>query len=139
MIAIEKLKKKGAIPHPIQRLCVSEEGEVYIDSHAIYIKLRAESYRRKIADLAKYDGSLVLLMKRNRDKHMQRVNRSYGFNEFTLRFAKKATHIYLIDDRGEYLIPIAEIRERGQYLHFKSSGLEKQLFYSIYAIERHKI
>lgn len=138
MALLERIKKKG-VKSPMRRLSVSAEGEIFLENHSIYIKLSVDRFRRKIADLAKYNGSLVLLMRRDRDKHMQRDTRSYGFNEFTLRFAKKATHVYLIDDRGNYLIPIEEIKEQGRYLHFKQAGLERQLFFPIYSIERHRI
>lgn len=81
----------------------------------------------------------VLEITRNREKHLMKKGKAYGFNEYVMRTAKTFDKIELQDDYGTYLFPRQLILDMGSYLHFKEEGFERQLFLPLYIITNHKI
>ena len=81
----------------------------------------------------------VFEVTRNREKHLMKKARAYGFNEYVLRVAKKFDTVELTDEYGTYRIPRQLILNMGSYLHFKDEGFERQLFMPLYIINNHKI
>lgn len=100
------------------------------------LKLRAEDrYRRVgVVNLSRK----TLEVKRSRDKHLFRMNSSYGFNHKLLEEAKSFDKIRLKDEFSEWKIPTKFILENGSFLHFQGQGFELQTFVTLQQIEQFK-
>jgi hypothetical protein len=109
-----------------------KDGFLYITLH-----LKGNKGGRNIGRVRLADR--VLEVVRNRDKHLLRKAKSYGFNEYVMRTAKTFDSVELQDDYGTYLVPRQLILNMGSYLHFKDEGFERQLFLPLYIITKHKI
>lgn len=81
----------------------------------------------------------VFEVKRKRDKHLMRVNQSYGFNHKLLADAKLFDKIRLMDEHAEWLIPVSYILENGTFMNFiNKGGFELQIFIPLHTIEHFK-
>jgi hypothetical protein len=109
-----------------------KDGFLYITLHLKGSRTGRNIGRVRLADR-------VLEVVRNRDKHLLRKAKSYGFNEYVMRTAKTFDNIELQDDYGTYVIPRQLILNMGSYLHFKEEGFERQLFVPLYIITNHKV
>jgi hypothetical protein len=104
----------------------------------IYLHLASEKKNRELGVVTEAQG--VFRTNRNPDKHLFRKNNSYGFNEYVIRTAKKFDKIHLVETAGnEYLFPKDLVLEKGDYLHFKTEGFERQLFLKLSDIYPYKI
>lgn len=84
-------------------------------------------------------SSRIIMMKRERRKHLFKKTNSYGFNEYLIRNGKTFDNILLSDEDGFYLFPKEVVIENNSYLHFKSDGYEKQLFLPLEIIYAYKV
>jgi hypothetical protein len=109
-----------------------KDGFLYITLH-----LKGNKGGRNIGRVRLADG--VLEVVRNRDKHLMKKGKAYGFNEYVMRAAKTFDTIELQDDYGTYVFPRRLILDRGSYLHFKEEGFEKQLFLPLFIIQSFKV
>lgn len=109
-----------------------KDGFLYITLH-----LKGNKGGRNIGRVRIADG--VLEVVRNRDKHLMKKGKAYGFNEYVMRTAKTFDTIELQDDYGTYVFPRRLILDRGSYLHFKEEGFEKQLFLPLFIIQSFKV
>jgi hypothetical protein len=109
-----------------------KDGFLYITLH-----LKGKKGGRNIGRVRIADG--VLEVVRNRDKHLMKKGKAYGFNEYVMRTAKTFDTIELQDDYGTYVFPRRLILDRGSYLHFKEEGFEKQLFLPLFIIQSFKV
>ena len=83
--------------------------------------------RREIGYVSRENNWIV--MRRSSRKHYMRKIGGYGFNSNLLRLAKSVSNVLLIiDKKNKYLIPIGFIIKNGEYLNFKKSGFELQIF-----------
>jgi len=95
---------------------------------------------RPLRDIGIVDmGSRIIMMKRERKKHLFKKTNSYGFNEYLIRNGKTFDKILLSDEDGFYLFPKEVVIENNSYLHFKSDGYEKQLFLPLDIIYAYKV
>ncbi len=93
----------------------------------LYLHLASENKKRELGVVI--EAKKTFRINRDPDKHLFRKNNSYGFNEYVIRTAKKFDTIHLIEKGGdEYLFPKDLVLEKGDYLHFKTEGFERQLF-----------
>ena len=99
----------------------------------IYLKLNNETREREIGKV--YLKERILEIKRNREKHLFRKNKSYGFNEHVIKTGKTFDKIQLSDEQNTYLFQKELILIKGSYLHFKDLGFEKQLFLPLSEME----
>ena len=99
----------------------------------ICLKLNNETREREIGKV--YLKERILEIKRNREKHLFRKNKSYGFNEHVIRTGKTFDKIQLSDEQNTYLFQKELILIKGSYLHFKDLGFEKQLFLPLSEME----
>jgi hypothetical protein len=100
----------------------------------ICLKLNNETREREIGKV--FLKERILEIKRNREKHLFRKNKSYGFNEHVVKTSKTFDKIQLSDEQNTYLFNKELILQKGSYLHFKDLGFEKQLFLPISEIEK---
>lgn len=99
----------------------------------ICLKLNNETREREIGKV--FLKERILEIKRNREKHLFRKNKSYGFNEHVIRTGKTFDKIQLSDEQNTYLFQKELILTKGSYLHFKDLGFEKQLFLPLSEME----
>ena len=99
----------------------------------ICLKLNNETREREIGKV--YLKERILEIKRNREKHLFRKNKSYGSNEHVIRTGKTFDKIQLSDEQNTYLFQKELILIKGSYLHFKDLGFEKQLFLPLSEME----
>ena len=99
----------------------------------ICLKLNNETREREIGKV--YLKERILEIKRNREKHLFRKNKSYGFNEHVIKTGKTFDKIQLSDEQNTYLFQKELILTKGSYLHFKDLGFEKQLFLPLSEME----
>jgi hypothetical protein len=110
--------------------------KLYRQQDAIYLKLKSEGFRRKVADI--HDNTLI--MKRSSKKHLHIKMNGYGFNYLLLSTAEKVEHICLIiDNKKEYHFPISTVLDKGEFLYFKQQGFEKQIFLNINTIKEYEL
>lgn len=109
-----------------------KDGFLYITLH-----LNGSRKGRNIGRVRLADRTLEIM--RNREKHLLKKARAYGFNEYVMRTAKTFDTIELQDDYGTYVFPRQLILDRGSYLHFKEEGFEKQLFLPLFLIQSFKV
>jgi len=104
----------------------------------LYLHLASENKKRELGVVL--EPQKIFRINRNPDKHLFRKNNSYGFNEYVIRTAKKFDKIHLIETGGdEYLFPKDLVLEKGDYLHFKTEGFERQLFVKLSDLLEYKI
>lgn len=99
----------------------------------ICLKLNNETREREIGKV--YLKERILEIKRNREKHLFRKNKSYGFNEHVVKTGKTFDKIQLSDEQNTYLFQKELILTKGSYLHFKDLGFERQLFLPLSEME----
>lgn len=109
-----------------------KDGFLYITLH-----LNGSRKGRNIGRVRLADRTLEIT--RNRDKHLMKKGKAYGFNEYVMRTAKTFDAIELQDDYGTYVFPRQLILDRGSYLYFKEEGFEKQLFLPLFLIQSFKV
>ena len=102
---------------------------IIVSGNIISLKLESETKSREIGVMNLKEKYLAV--KRIREKHLLRINNSYGFNHYILLNAKKFDKIMLSDNFGRWLIPIKLILEKGSFLHFRKEGFELQIFMPI--------
>jgi hypothetical protein len=100
----------------------------------ICLKLNNETREREIGKV--FLKERILEIKRNREKHLFRKNKSYGFNEHVVKTGKTFDKIQLSDEQNTYLFNKELILTKGSYLHFKDLGFEKQLFLPLSEMEK---
>jgi len=103
------------------------------------LNIKLKKHTREIGEIiGNRKDNFYLIIKRNREKHLMRVNNSYGFNDIMLKrcINAKILYIYLYDEIGKYKIPISLILDKGTYLTFSEQGFERQIFLSLYEIEK---
>lgn len=99
----------------------------------IFLKLNNETREREIGKV--FLKERILEIKRNREKHLFRKNKSYGFNEHVVKTGKTFDKIQLSDEKNTYLFQKELILTKGSYLHFKDLGFERQLFLPLSEME----
>lgn len=109
-----------------------KDGFLYITLHLNGSRKGRNIGRVRLADR-------ILEITRNREKHLLKKARAYGFNEYVMRTAKTFDTIELQDDYGTYVFPRQLILDRGSYLYFKEEGFEKQLFLPLFLIQSFKV
>lgn len=80
----------------------------------------------------------ILQVKRDKSKHLMRINNSYGFSDLMVQNLPPDASVLVKDQDGEYLIPKRVFLQSGSYLAFKKSGYETQIFLSLDVIHRYK-
>jgi hypothetical protein len=100
----------------------------------IFLKLNNETREREIGKV--FLKERILEIKRNREKHLFRKNKYYGFNEHVVKTGKTFDKIQLSDEQNTYLFNKELILQKGSYLHFKDLGFEKQLFLPLSEMEK---
>jgi hypothetical protein len=92
---------------------------------SLYLKL-VEKSERLLGIIDKKEKTFQI--KRNREKHLFKRNKSYGFNHYVLKNAKTFDKIYLLDDINSWIIPVKFILENGSFMQFQQQGFELQIF-----------
>jgi len=92
---------------------------------SLYLKL-VEKSERLLGIIDKKEKTFQI--KRNREKHIFKRNKSYGFNHYVLKNAKTFDKIYLLDDVTSWIIPVKFILENGSFMQFQQQGFELQIF-----------
>lgn len=95
----------------------------YIDENSVYLKLAKESKARFIG--FKLDNKITIF--RDRKKHVLNVNNSYGFNIEIFK-SLNIEQIVLFEDKKIFNFTLHFLEQAGEYLHFKETGFEKQIF-----------
>lgn len=101
----------------------------------IILKLKKENKKREIGIISIKERTLYI--NRSREKHLFRKNNSYGFNDYIIKESRTFDHVRLNDEFITALIPKKVIIEKGNYLHFKEIGFERQLFLSLDEISKY--
>lgn len=99
----------------------------------IYLKLAKEDKNRT---LGKVKGD-VFYTKRVRERHLLKVNQSYGFS-INIIEQLGVNFIELYEDSGIFKFPVDVLRQFGDYLHFKDEGFERQLFLPLAVIDKYR-
>jgi hypothetical protein len=92
---------------------------------SLYLKL-VEKSERLLGIIDKNEKTFQI--QRNREKHIFKRNKSYGFNHYVLKNAKTFDKIYLLDDVTSWIIPVKFILENGSFMQFQQQGFELQIF-----------
>jgi hypothetical protein len=92
---------------------------------SLYLKL-VEKTERLLGIIDKKEKTFQI--RRNREKHIFKRNKSYGFNHYVLKNAKTFDKIYLLDDVTSWIIPVKFILENGSFMQFQQQGFELQIF-----------
>ena len=82
--------------------------------------------------------SRVLKLIRNREKHLMRVNNSYGINYFLIENGKLFNWIEITDDYASWTISKEYLIENSITMNFKKQGFEVQKFISIEMLDSYK-
>ena len=106
----------------------------YMDDNAVFLKLSKEPKARFIG--YKMDNTLTVF--RDREKHLMRVNQSYGFNDEVLENLN-IQQIVIFEKEHVYSFSIDILKAQGSYLHFQDQGFERQIFLPLSFIEPHEI
>lgn len=101
----------------------------------IILKLKKENKKREIGIISIKERTLYI--NRSREKHLFRKNNSYGFNDYIIKEGRTFDHVRLNDEFITAFIPKKVIIEKGNYLHFKEIGFERQLFLSLDEISKY--
>jgi hypothetical protein len=80
----------------------------------------------------------TITVKRDRDRHLFRKFQAYGMNHKLLSETKLFDKVRLSDQHCEWLVPKEYILNNGEFLHFKKTGFELQIFITIHKIEEFK-
>ena len=103
----------------------------------LFLKLKAEGFRRRIGTITK--STKTLRLTRDRSKHLHFKSNSYGFNHHVLKEGKLFDKISLSDQHEAWKIPKDYILEHGKFLFFKNQGFELQTFLSLEELNQFKI
>ena len=102
---------------------------------SLYLKL-VEKSERLLGIIDKKEKTFQI--RRNREKHIFKRNKSYGFNHYVLKNAKTFDKIYLLDDVTSWIIPVKFILENGSFMQFQQQGFELQIFIPLEKIAQYE-
>lgn len=103
----------------------------------ITLQLKDESRSRKVGVVNK--PSRVLLIKRNRSKHLHHKSNSYGFNYTVVSTGKQFDNIRLEDEYDVFVFPKQILLNSGRFLFFKQVGFERQIFFRLEDLAPYKV
>ena len=109
----------------------------YVKDNEIRLRIKGRKRVRKLFDIHKPLN--LISCKRNREKHLHIKSNSYGFNWNVLMKAKEVQNVLLKDKEGLYLIPIRDILNIGQFMHFIKQKFELQIFLNLDEINKYKL
>lgn len=111
------------------------ESRIKIVGEKVYLK--AEGWdREKLLGIKTETGVSV---KKDRNKHLLRMDQSYGINKELLESLEETAKIQLSDDHGTYELPVATILDEGVERDFSKTGSEPQLFIPLKTWENNKV
>lgn len=134
------MAKKEKVKYDIKEV-PDDQGNFFVvkksdKSIILSLKLKSKEKQRKLGVVSIAKKQLVV--RRNRAKHLMRVNESYGFSHKLLEAAKTFENVKLIDDTSEWLIPVKYILAHGVIMNFQEQGFERQIFIQLATIEHFK-
>jgi hypothetical protein len=103
----------------------------------IRLFIRAKKEERKLGLVDK--NKRILIITRQRNKHLLTCNNSYGFNYLLLNEAQTFDTVLIRDDIAAFKVPREVILKDGEFLFFKNKGFEKQIFIQLSKLERYCI
>ena len=101
----------------------------------LFVKAKKEERKLGLVDKSKR----TLYIERDRSKHLLTCNNSYGFNYPLLNEAQTFDTVYIRDNISAYKVPRAVLLEKGEFLFFKTQGLEKQIFILLSELDNYRI
>jgi len=115
-----------------------EEGNaMFREGNNIMLKL-LDHPKRLLGKLNFENG--IISVYRDNTKHILRINNSYGFNYSMLIKSKSIKNIVIVTNDNEvYIVPTEFIFNNGEFLHFKKTGFEKQIFIGLDKIKQFKL
>lgn len=148
---IKKPARRGPSGKPRRKPEKKQYREFFIDSLSgdkmimrftskrkeLYLKLHSENNKRYLGTITLSTKTMEL--KRKRQFHLLWAKNAYGFNEYVLSNAKTFDKVWLRDEYADWKIPIKDILEKGDYLHFKGQGYERQKFMTLEQLEPYRI
>ena len=95
-----------------------------------------DEHKRFIGEIDK--EAKILKIYRNRDKHLMRVNKSYGINYFLIDMGQLYNKIQLTDDFTSWIISKEYLIENCITMNFKKQGFELQKFITLEKLDLYK-
>jgi hypothetical protein len=118
----------------INGLIDTDNNRIYRKETAIYLKLKNESFSRKLGEID--TDKKTLTVNRKYETHLHRKSDSFGFNYSLLKQATLFNLVVLITNKDEvFHIPLEYILEKGDFIYFKEQGFEKQIFLKLELIK----
>lgn len=112
-----------------------ENGRIKTVGNKVYLK--AEGWdKEKLLGVKTETGVSI---KKSRDKHLLRMDQSYGINKELLKAMEETANITLSDEHGVYQLPVATILSEGRERDFSKTGSEPQLFVPLTTWENNKV
>jgi len=106
-----------------------------------WLRLTGEDRKRGLGRAHKKSRTLEL-KNRQRDKHLLKSAQAYGFNYkliHHLHTDKGYLTIFLSDEYDAWQIPMKWLLDEAEFLYFKKSGFEKQIFAKLNKIDKFSI
>lgn len=107
---------------------------VTLKGNKLYLKTE-EGKEKMLATKTDYGVFIV----KQRDKHLLRMDKSYGVNKELLESLNEEEIVRLSDGHGSYQLPVATIKASGVEREFSYSTPEPQLFIPLAVWENNKV
>lgn len=109
---------------------------LYRDGSTIKLKLKEHSTRT----LGKINtANKTFVVYRNSKKHILFKLNAYGFNYEMLSMSKQIENVVITTETQTfYIVPLSFILKEGEFLHFKKTGFERQIFINLDKIKQFK-
>ena len=108
-----------------------------VDDFGIHLDIRGAKYRRKI--FAFRSGGVVKHIKKNHIMNHLMSGKMIGFNYEALKLLSnmrvKVIWVLNYPEKIKGKVTIKELLETGEFLHFKQTGFERQIFYPLKKIK----
>ena len=106
-----------------------DDGSIVITySGKIVLNLKSENRSRNIGVLAKDGKGGISYYKEDKESEIFRKTDSWSLNYNVIKFLEENATINIKTEKFIYRISKSDVIEKGEFLYFKTSGIEKKIY-----------
>lgn len=97
-------------------------------SGTVFLNLVSEGRSRKIGHVIVNRSGRATYAKKTKDEHVFRKTNSWGINDCMIQALQDDDMLVVETESTFYMMPIEKVKKCGDYLWFKATGFERQIF-----------
>lgn len=107
----------------------NEDGTLSIDNNNVVLKLNSENRTRNLGTMVTNEKGHLSYFKKDKEKEVFRKTNAWSINNNVLQALPHDDSTITIDsESATYCITKKDAIKYGQFMHFKTSGIEKKIY-----------